>query len=89
MKACITLLEANAKFRTILPGEPQMGRRGLYPTTSVKRGAGDVRNMMNVLAYCDGDHDVIDLCERTGLPWNEILSTLKTLAAAGVVTSEA
>ena len=88
MKACITLLEANAKYQTVLPGEPQMGRRGLYPTTSIKGGADDVRNMMNVIAYCDGAHDIIELCERTGLPWSEVVTILRRLEAAEVVTSE-
>jgi len=88
MKDCITLLEVNAKYRTILPGEPQMGRRGLYPTTSIKGGADDVRNMGNVIAYCDGAHDIIELCERTGMPWGEVVAILKRLEAAGVVTSE-
>jgi aminopeptidase-like protein len=88
MKACITLLEANAMYRTDLPGEPQMGRRGLYPTTSIKGDATDVRNMMNVIAYCDGEHDVIELCERTGLPWNEVVAILRRLEAAEVVASE-
>jgi aminopeptidase-like protein len=87
MKDCMALLEANAKYRTILPGEPQMGRRGLYPTTSIKGSADDVLNVMNVIAYCDGEHDVIELCERTGLPWDEVLAILRRLEAAGVVTS--
>lgn len=89
MKDCITLLEANERFRTILPGEPQMSRRGLYPTTSIKGGAVDVRNMMNIIAYCDGDHDVLELCSRTGLPWDEVLAILRRVEAAGVVTGEA
>ena len=66
-----------------------MGRRGLYPTTSIKAGADDVRNMMNVIAYCDGAHDIIELCERTGMPWDEVFAILTRLEAAGVVTSEA
>lgn len=86
MKACITLLEANSRFRAMLPGEAQMGRRGLYPTTSIKGGANDVRNMMNVVAYCDGRHDVIEICERTGLSWAEVLDILRRVEAAGVVT---
>ncbi len=50
MRACITLLEAHTKFRTVLPGEPQMERRGLNPTTSIRGGAADIRNMMNFIA---------------------------------------
>lgn len=89
MKDCITLLEANVKYRTVLPGEPQMGKRGLYPTTSIKGGAGDVRNMMNVITYCDGEHDVIDLCSRTGLPWTAVNEMLRRLEAAEIVTRDA
>lgn len=69
MKHCITLLEGNERYRTVLPGEPQMGRRGLYPATGVKHSSpDDVRGMMNVIAFADGRHDVVDLCDKTGLP---------------------
>ena len=85
MKDCITLLEANQYYRTLMPGEPQMGRRGLYPTTSIKGVAEHVRNMMNTLAYCDGEHDILDLCERTGLAWRDVVAILTQLEAAEVV----
>lgn len=86
MKDCITLLEANQTYQMALPGEPQMGRRGLYPTTSIKGGREDVRNMMNVIAYCDGEHDIIDLCARTGLKWRDVVALVKRLEAAEVVS---
>lgn len=88
MKDCITLLEANQCYRTILPGEPQMGRRGLYPTTSSKGRAEDVRNMMNVIAYSDGSHDLIDLCARTGLVWRDATAILARLEAAEIVSRD-
>ena len=89
MKDCITLLEANQRYRTILPGEPQMGRRGLYPTTSTRGGIEDVQNMMNIIAYCDGEHDIIDLCARTGLAWRDVIAILARLEAAEVVALDA
>ena len=89
MKNCITLLEANFRYRAILPCEPQLGRRGLYPTTSIKGRAGDSRKMVNIIAYCDGEHDVLDLCARTRLPWDEVAAILKRLEAAGVVALDA
>lgn len=58
-------------------------------TTSVKGGAGDVRSMMNVIAYCDGQHDVLDLCARTGLPWDDVVAILRRLEAAEVVALDA
>lgn len=86
LRSCLELLEANREWSSIMPGEPQMGRRGLYPTTSRKDGAAaSTRSMMNVLAYCDGSHSLIDLCERTGLHWREIDRILTTLSGVGVI----
>jgi aminopeptidase-like protein len=62
----VKLIEANAVWKTAVIGEPQLGKRGLYPTVSVANGALKVRTMMNVLAYADGSRDLIDLAETIG-----------------------
>ncbi|MGA7988067.1 MAG: DUF4910 domain-containing protein [Candidatus Dormiibacterota bacterium] len=85
LRRCIELTEANQRWRSVLPGEPQLGRRGLYPTTSYKGSATDTRTMMNVLAYCDGDHDVVRLAERTGADTSTIVEILGRLESAGVI----
>lgn len=85
LRRCIGLIESNRRWRTVTPGEPQLGPRGLYPTTSFKGSATDARMMMNVLAYCDGDHDVIRLAERTGADTTTIVGILEPLARAGVI----
>lgn len=85
LRSCLELLEANRFWRTRLPGEPQMSSRGLYPTTSIKENRTAPRDLMNVLAYCDGDHDVIDICRRTGLPWSAVVKALSRLDEAGTI----
>ncbi len=85
LKQCITLLEANQTWRAAMPGEPQLGPRGLYPTTSYKGSAQQVRTMMNVLAYCDGGHDIIDLCERTGANAASVIEVVRRLVDAGIL----
>jgi aminopeptidase-like protein len=85
LKRCIELTESNQRWRAVYVGEPQLGPRGLYPTTSYKGSALDVRAMMNVLAYCDGDHDVIMLGERVGLDAPTVVSLLERLSSAGVI----
>ena len=91
LQRCILLLEANGTYRTTCLGEPQLGRRGLYPTLS-QRGSGlQVQTMMNILAYADGQRDLVSIAERIGVPaetcvpslhaccksicWNELTKT--------------
>ncbi len=42
-------------------GEPQLSKRGLYPTISKKTSSSSIRNLMNVISYCDGKNDLIDI----------------------------
>ena len=67
LKTCIEILEANRKWKATTVGEPQLGKRGLYPTTSTPNGALVVRDMMNVLAYSDGTRDLIALADDIGI----------------------
>jgi aminopeptidase-like protein len=85
MRRCVELIESNRRWQSVLPGEPQLGPRGLYPTTSYKGSATDTRMMMNVLAYCDGDHDVVRLAERTGASTSTVVAILERLATSGVI----
>jgi aminopeptidase-like protein len=67
LQKCISLLEANALYRTTCLGEPQLGRRGLYPTLSQRGNPLDVRTMLNILAYADGTRDLVSLANRIGV----------------------
>jgi aminopeptidase-like protein len=62
----IELLEANRTYAAVTPCEPQLGKRGLYPTTSTKTSGEQVRTMMNVLAYADGTSDLLTLAGTIG-----------------------
>jgi aminopeptidase-like protein len=86
LKDCITLLEANVRWIAVQPGEPQMGRRGLYYSPAgTADAARNVKAMMNIIAYCDGEHDVLDLCERTNLPWKSVVAILEDLRGADLI----
>jgi aminopeptidase-like protein len=64
---CLDALEKNRIYQTRCCCEPQLGKRGLYPTLSMKGSAGDVRTSMNLLAYADGNSDLVDIAERIGV----------------------
>jgi aminopeptidase-like protein len=82
-------LEANDTFESTTLGEPQLGRRGLYPTTSTKGSGLKVRNMMNLLAYSDGEHDLLSIAEIVGIPMWELLETVEGLKGHGVLVRSA
>lgn len=64
----ILSVEANATYRVTVLGEPQLGRRGLYPTLGTPDNKRIMRSMMTVLAYSDGAHDLVSIAEMLGVP---------------------
>jgi aminopeptidase-like protein len=71
IRRCIELLERNYVYRANTLCEPQLGKRGLYPTLSTRGSGFKVRTMMNVLAYADGSCDLIDLADKLGISGEE------------------
>jgi aminopeptidase-like protein len=66
----VEALEANDIFEATTPwGEPNLGSRGLYPTTG---GAAHreqrLADMMHVLNFCDGGRDLLAVADRAGRP---------------------
>ena len=86
IRKCIELLEHNSVYSATTPCEPQLGKRGLYPTLSARGSADAARAMMNVLAYSDGTRDVVDLAHHIGLNPAEAISIVEQLAAKGLLS---
>lgn len=76
---CIQALENNYHYKTKTFCEPQLGKRGLYPTTSQKGNADYVKVMMDILAYADGSMDIFELSEVINTSIDNILPALKIL----------
>jgi aminopeptidase-like protein len=85
LRECITVLEANRTWVAATPCEPQLGRRGLYPTLSTRETKQQVQTMMDVLAYADGRHDLLALAERIGAPATDCAAIATTLARHGLL----
>jgi aminopeptidase-like protein len=80
LQRCISLIEANATYRATCLGEPQLGKRGLYPSFSGPYGNGwEVHTMMNILAYADGNRDLVGLAERIGVSAESCLPIIANL----------
>jgi aminopeptidase-like protein len=85
LQRCIFLIEANGTYRATCLGEPQLGRRGLYPTLSQRDSGLEVRTMMNILAYADGAQDLVSLAERIGVPAETCIPIVSRLVQEGLL----
>ncbi|MDY6952601.1 MAG: DUF4910 domain-containing protein, partial [Thermodesulfobacteriota bacterium] len=83
---CIRVLERNATYRMKIMMEPQLGKRGLYPTVSKKDGYPDhIRHMRNFIAYADGTNDLIDISNIIEAPVDTLLPIVDALMAEGLL----
>jgi len=59
--------------------EPQLGKRGLYPTISTKNSGEQVRDMMNFLAYSDGCLSNLEIADKINVPLWSLKDTIEKL----------
>ena len=66
--------------------EPQLGKRGLYPNLGAgSRGAQEIAALRWVLNFSDGDHDLLAIAERSGLPFPAIADSADKCLASGLL----
>lgn len=76
---CIIALENNFKYKINVLCEPQLGKRGLYPTMSQKGSYAAVKIITDFIAYADGTNDLIDISNIIGVPIKSLLSVIDEL----------
>jgi aminopeptidase-like protein len=88
LRQCLETLEENYCYRATIIGEPQLGKRNLYPQLS-RLGSYDeeTRLLKDVLAYCDGDHDLIALANRIHRPATRVAAACRRLQSAGLIAT--
>ena len=69
----INALENNYFYQMQCKCEPQLGKRGLYPTVSQKGTKGDARYMQDFIAYADGRNDLIGISNILDIPVDKLI----------------
>jgi aminopeptidase-like protein len=84
LRRIVVVIERDGVYRSRNPkGEPQLGRRGLYPAMGGQRSTGyDQMALLWVLNLADGRHSLLDMAERAGLPFATILAAADALLGA-------
>ena len=85
LKKAIELLENNNYYKVNVLCEPQLGKRGLYPTISTKTSGAIVKNMMNFIAYVDGNNDLIDIANIIGVQAEELFEIVEKMKKAELI----
>lgn len=81
MMEAVNILEKNARYRMKVLCEPQLGKRGLYSDISRKGIYDTILVQRDVISYCDGKNDLLDLSERIGVPVSDIIDIIDRLKA--------
>jgi aminopeptidase-like protein len=82
---CITALEANRTLVATTPCEPQLGKRGLYPTLGGGKVSTSVEVLLNVLEYCDGSEDLLAVAARCNLSITQAAQAANVLESHGLL----
>ena len=79
-------LDVNQTYLNLMPwGEPQLGKRGLYPTLGVIDRSGRTSALRWLLNFADGDHDLLSIAERSGQLIEHLHAAAQTCLQAGLI----
>lgn len=79
LRRAIEIIEQNIKLETRVICEPQLGKRGLYPTLSTKDSNEQVKSMMDIITYSDGSHTLLDIADQIGKAFWDLLPIVDSL----------
>lgn len=85
MTQVINALEHNERYKVSVFCEPQLGRRGLYPTVSQKGNYDIVKAMTDFIAYADGKNDLIDISDMINQPVDTLILVAEKLMKEDLV----
>jgi aminopeptidase-like protein len=79
LQKAIEVIERNCVPKVTVFCEPHLSKHGLYPTLSTEATYEIVKQMMNLIAYSDGKHSLLDIAEIIGEPFWEIFPICQKL----------
>lgn len=85
LRRCLEVIEANGTFRATYRCEPQLGKRDLYPSLSDKQSSIPTWTLLNVLAYSDGESDLLAVAEKIGVDFEECARVSAILLENGLL----
>ena len=88
LRLSIEAIENNCYPRVAVFGEPQLGKRGLYPTISTKKSDSETRLLMDLITWSDGSHSLLEIAAKCNTPIWELYPLIKKLQTHNLLTLE-
>lgn len=82
---CLMGLEHNYYYRTTCLCEPQLGKRGLYPSLSRRGSSNNIQSIIDFIAYADGGNDLFDISNIIQIPVDELIDVIDMLQSCGLL----
>ena len=85
--AILDVLENDRRYQNLSPyGEPQLGKRGLYPSGGGGSISQEVHARLWVLNLSDGQNSLLDIAERSGLYFGLVHDAADALCRGGLLS---
>ncbi|MFI6156364.1 DUF4910 domain-containing protein [Kitasatospora sp. NPDC051170] len=86
-REAFAVLDRNRSYVNLSPyGEPQLGRRGLYDSLGGRSDSKQAQlAMLWVLSMSDGTRSLLDVAERSGLPFDAVAAAADALVGADLI----
>jgi aminopeptidase-like protein len=82
----LEVVENDRRYVNLAPkGEPQLGKRGLYPQVGGKAAEQEQLGMLWVLNQSDGKNSLLDIADRSGIPFASLHGSALKLLEAGLL----
>jgi aminopeptidase-like protein len=82
----LDVLDNDGLYVNLAPkGEPQLGRRGLYPLLGAQGPGPELMARLWVLNQCDGRNSLLDIAERARMPFTAVKDAAEVLLEGGLL----
>ena len=85
LRLSLEAIENNYYPQVTVLGEPQLGKRGLYPTISIK-GTSETTILMELITWSDGNHSLLEIAEKCNVPIWKLYPLIKKLQVHKLLT---
>ena len=85
IRKAIEAIENNKKYITTILCEPQLDKRGLYPTLSQRERDKEVNLLLNFISLCDGKKSLLEIAEYLNVPIWELYDVVEKLKSHNLI----